>query len=685
MAMFAERIDARDARAERGGRAHALHRPPRGRRAGAASSRWTGPSELTARQRRGSRSSSPSTTAAAPRSSTRRERFDGRRPRRSSARCLYAPEMHDPDLIIRTSGEQRLSNYLLWQSAYSELVLPRRALARLHPRGVRGVAGRVRGAPAPLRRAADVATARRGAGRRERAPRATARRRRARLGPRRARARRRSRRSPSRSSSSSSGGAGLRARRARRSGIVCLHELYAMLRPRAARSGSPGFARHDRGSCWPPRYGEPVPGRCSSPWPRCPFLFGLVLLGRAPRRRPLAMAATLLGRLLDRPGARARRAAARAAATATAIIIDVLRRHVHRRHRRLLRRPHVRPPPARAGDLAEQDRRGAARSGCVVGDRWRSGSPGSTRTGCRAPTRCCSASPSRSPRRSATCSSRYIKRDVGDEGHRHACSAPTAARWTASTPCSSRSSSATTSGWRRVSAVVLRPHGAPALATLPYAWPVQQLLILGSTGLDRHAGARRRRAHRRARASSGCRAERSLGAAGRAGARATASARIALADADAAARAAEAWTDGEVLAGAEGLVRLVVESGADLVLNALVGVGRPRPDGRDARRGHRPRAGQQGVARRRRRAGDAARRGDRRADHPGRLRALGAAPAARRASGRARSSALVADRLRRPVPRARARRARRRRRVERGARAPDLGRWAARSRSTRRR
>ena len=36
--------------------------------------------------------------------------------------CLYAPDMHDPDLIIRTSGERRLSNYLLWQSAYSELV-----------------------------------------------------------------------------------------------------------------------------------------------------------------------------------------------------------------------------------------------------------------------------------------------------------------------------------------------------------------------------------------------------------------------------------------------------------------------------------------------------------------------------------------------------------------------------------
>ncbi|MEA2131571.1 MAG: 1-deoxy-D-xylulose-5-phosphate reductoisomerase [Solirubrobacteraceae bacterium] len=47
--------------------------------------------------------------------------------------------------------------------------------------------------------------------------------------------------------------------------------------------------------------------------------------------------------------------------------------------------------------------------------------------------------------------------------------------------------------------------------------------------------------------------------------------RVALADPDAGARAAEAWTDGEVLVGAEGLVRLVVESGADLVLNALVG------------------------------------------------------------------------------------------------------------------
>jgi undecaprenyl diphosphate synthase len=38
------------------------------------------------------------------------------------ARLMYAPDMHDPDLLIRTSGEQRISNYLLWQCAYAELV-----------------------------------------------------------------------------------------------------------------------------------------------------------------------------------------------------------------------------------------------------------------------------------------------------------------------------------------------------------------------------------------------------------------------------------------------------------------------------------------------------------------------------------------------------------------------------------
>jgi undecaprenyl diphosphate synthase len=48
-------------------------------------------------------------------------RFDGGT-EEDFARFMYAPDMHDPDLLIRTSGEQRISNYLLWQCAYSELV-----------------------------------------------------------------------------------------------------------------------------------------------------------------------------------------------------------------------------------------------------------------------------------------------------------------------------------------------------------------------------------------------------------------------------------------------------------------------------------------------------------------------------------------------------------------------------------
>jgi undecaprenyl diphosphate synthase len=41
----------------------------------------------------------------------------------SFGRYLYAPEMPDPDLVIRTSGELRVSNFLLWQSAYAEFVV----------------------------------------------------------------------------------------------------------------------------------------------------------------------------------------------------------------------------------------------------------------------------------------------------------------------------------------------------------------------------------------------------------------------------------------------------------------------------------------------------------------------------------------------------------------------------------
>jgi undecaprenyl diphosphate synthase len=46
----------------------------------------------------------------------------GRIDERIIGRHLYAPDMPDPDLLVRTSGEFRISNYLLWESAYSEFV-----------------------------------------------------------------------------------------------------------------------------------------------------------------------------------------------------------------------------------------------------------------------------------------------------------------------------------------------------------------------------------------------------------------------------------------------------------------------------------------------------------------------------------------------------------------------------------
>jgi undecaprenyl diphosphate synthase len=62
------------------------------------------------------------------------KRFDGGS-EEDFRRCLYAPDMHDPEVIIRTGGEQRLSNYLLWQSAYAELVFRE----ELWPEFTRGV------------------------------------------------------------------------------------------------------------------------------------------------------------------------------------------------------------------------------------------------------------------------------------------------------------------------------------------------------------------------------------------------------------------------------------------------------------------------------------------------------------------------------------------------------------------
>jgi 1-deoxy-D-xylulose-5-phosphate reductoisomerase len=99
---------------------------------------------------------------------------------------------------------------------------------------------------------------------------------------------------------------------------------------------------------------------------------------------------------------------------------------------------------------------------------------------------------------------------------------------------------------------------------------MKRLLILGSTGsigtqaLD--VVARARDAFELVGLSAGTGHEALIAQAREHGVR-----RVALSDPDAAARAAELWTEGDVLAGPEGLVRLVAESGADLVLNAIVG------------------------------------------------------------------------------------------------------------------
>ena len=99
---------------------------------------------------------------------------------------------------------------------------------------------------------------------------------------------------------------------------------------------------------------------------------------------------------------------------------------------------------------------------------------------------------------------------------------------------------------------------------------MRRIVIVGSTGsigtqaldvVERSPRARGRRRSARARAPSRC-SSRPSG---------SASSAIALADEDAAAKAAEAWTDGEVLGGAEGLVALITDTDCDLVLNALVG------------------------------------------------------------------------------------------------------------------
>ena len=154
MAMFAERIDRETPELDEEGVRMRFIGRREGVARGAAASAWSGP-----RRRRDD--NDRITLFVAFNYGSRAEIVDAARalrrarPRRSSRRLLYAPEMHDPDLLIRTSGERRVSNYLLWQVAYSEFVFAdelwpdftREAFAR-RARRVRRARAAVRG---PLR------------------------------------------------------------------------------------------------------------------------------------------------------------------------------------------------------------------------------------------------------------------------------------------------------------------------------------------------------------------------------------------------------------------------------------------------------------------------------------------------------------------------------------------------------
>ena len=358
--------------------------------------------------------------------------------------------MHDPDLIIRTSGEQRLSNYLLWQSAYSELVFRDELWPDFTREAFEESLARVRRAPAPLRRpvgARDglrpaaptpaVARARAGRGRRERAA----------LGAARAR---RSSAIPALAVAAlvivALGGL-LFAAALLVLGCVCLDELYrmtarahpaklagfvaliALLAGRAVRDARPGAAGRRRGaagdaSCVDAR--RAARRACSGSRSRCSAFGGSAL----------ALAHAVLLRDLPHGGG---------------IVIDVAGRHLRRRHRRLPRRAQLRPPPARARDLAEQDGRGpgdrasSARSSA-------SGSRASTSPGCRRATRCCSALGVAIAAPIGDLFESYVKREAGVKDTRPAVRRPRRRARPPRRRALQRASPATTSGSRSSSA-----------------------------------------------------------------------------------------------------------------------------------------------------------------------------------------------------------------------------------------
>ena len=381
----------------------------------------------------GSRCSSPSTTAAGPRSSTPPQRYDGGGEEEFRA-LLYAPEMHDPDLIIRTSGEQRLSQLPAVAVRVLRARLPRRALARLHARGVRG-----RRSPSTPSAGAAMA-----AGERRAMASGQLRRRPPRERPRRAAAAAAARRSDLGARilvaipAIAVAGARRLARRARLRasrccvlGWLCLARALRGCSRARTRRGSPASsallaliaAAH---------YGDRDQVLLVAV-AALPVTFLLTLA--APRGERLRDRGDAARRLVDRARARARRAAARPAARRRDRHRRA-RRHVRRRHRRLPRRAQLRPPPARAARSRRTRPSRGSSIGivcAVVGVWFASLYQAVAAEGRRAPAR-------RRRRVAAPLGDlfeSYVKRARGREGHRRGCSAPTAARSTASTRCCS--------------------------------------------------------------------------------------------------------------------------------------------------------------------------------------------------------------------------------------------------------
>ena len=326
---------------------------------------------------------SRSTTGDGPRSSHAARRLveDGLEPAQideeALAARLYAPELGDVDLLIRTSGELRISNFLLWEAAYAELVFTDTLWPDFDAADLRAAVDAYARAPAALR------------------------------GPHRVV-------SPFVSRIAVAavllplvlgivwlGGWWLFGL-ALVGGLLALHELYAIsrgLRPivlgrlRGPRPHAPRRAARgpDVGARGHPRDARPRRSSCSS--------------SRAPRQSAVAgFAVTLLGVGWVGGGLAHLAAAPRHPGRRPPADLHDAAHRVRRRHRRVLRRARDRASPPRARDLAGE---------VVGGLRRRARSPASpsrssrstSRTSSRRESRSCSGSRSRSPRRSATCSS----------------------------------------------------------------------------------------------------------------------------------------------------------------------------------------------------------------------------------------------------------------------------------------